>query len=222
MNAVELQGALRDGWFVLEGKIDNDNLYYEISNNTLSRIPLSIEKFQDFPTPTNGIYGKKLILDRDEKYGGSFYTDVWENVLTRLQNNHIYSIAMAKGEINETVQETWKGTNKGKISKVTISVKKPENYKLLYILPRKVNGIIMGAEYTTKEARGAIPFCFPNFTMSKYIKNRYTYVNPYWHKVRDSVLSTDVDYMLSFNNLDAVDEYIYLSVELTLAYEILL
>ena len=134
-----LQATIRDHELVLTGRIEDDNLYIGQSpSGTTQRVPISEGKVLDLPTNKNGVRSNKFILNNG---GESFYNDIWLPLLEYMNETHDYRIASAGPQdtqsLNAVVGKKDGREDDGKLKTVKLVIEKPENWKLLYVIPNR-------------------------------------------------------------------------------------
>lgn len=222
---VILKAVMRDHCLVLEGRIDDDNLYYVDSSG--AHIPLSPSRVTDLPTSKNGVYADKFFAEHATK---SFFSEIWTPLMNHVNANHIYRQAVG-GPVDISGLNRVKGSKDGAEEKNTAKtckaiIKKPENWKLLYCYPKEPNGVLTGLNYTIQAHKTFMPCAALSFEMSKRIyedaDGNKTGIDNILSSVDDSPDQTVFDYTLIYNKVDVEDEYVYFQVSLNVAYEVIL
>ncbi len=219
---LQIKAVMRDHCLVLEGRIDDENIHYV--DSTGAHVPISPARVLDLPSSKNGVYSEKFIMDYN---GVSFYSAIWQKILDHVNDNHIYRLAKG-GPTDISGLNQVKGSKDGAEAKSTgksckLIIKKPENWKLLYIKPVLNNGIFTGVEYTARALRGLLPAACLSFEMSKRIyENNTTGIDTILESTEDGVEETILEYRMIYNNLDFEDEYVFFQVSAQVAYEVIL
>lgn len=215
---VTLFASIRDHCLVLEGRIDDDNLYVSGTDH----VPLSPSKVIDLPTNKNGLYADKFFAD----YGsGSFITDIWEPLRDGMAENHIYRIAQGGpvdvSGLNRVLASKDGNEDKATIKTMRIKITKSERWKLLYCRPKDFTSFT-GLDYTTKRHSSFFPAITISWEMSKFLYDKKSGIDKILTNVNDNVDYSEFEYELIYSKVDVQDEMVFLQVQLNVAYEELL
>lgn len=218
-----LKAAIRDHCLVLEGRIDDENIYYDNSGSDGKHVCISPSKILDFPTSKNGIYADKFILDNG---GKSFYDDIWKKLMDHMKANPIYRIAEG-GPVEMSGLNRVLGAKDGAEDKRTaktarVVIKKPPEWKLLHGVMQIENGALTGFNYSTVRAPNSIPACCISFELAKWMFDESAGITAVFQDVNDTIEEVAIDYKMLYNGIDVEDEMVYFNASLFAYFEVLL
>lgn len=220
---IKIQAALRDHEFILEGMIDDENIYYNNGQHTY----LSSSKVVDLPSESNGVYGDKFLLDYAS---ASFYDDVWLKLAGYANETHLYR--KAKGAVEISGIETIKGGAGGAESAARmkdgqIVIKKPPEWKLLWAQATPLLMAPQSIVYSTKKSPLSFPAIVLSFKAGKKAEIESDALNKsgitkVLRVVEETPEQLTIDFSVSFKNIDKEDEYVYFYCEVMADFEKLL
>lgn len=220
---IKIQAALRDHEFILEGMIDDENIYYNNGQHTY----LSSSKVVDLPSESNGVYGDKFLLDYAS---ASFYDDVWLKLAGYAKETHLYR--KAKGAVEISDIETIKGGAGGaegaaRMKDGQIVIKKPPEWKLLWAQSDNLNGAPQSIVYDTKRSPLSFPALTLSFRAGKKVELEAGTANAKGitrieRVVEETPEQLTIDFSVSFRDIDKEDEYVYFYCEVLADFEKLL
>lgn len=220
---IKIQAALRDHEFILEGMIDDENIYYNNGQHTY----LSSSKVVDLPSESNGVYGDKFLLDYAS---ASFYDDVWLKLAGYAKETHLYR--KAKGSVEISDIETIKGGAGGaegaaRMKEGQIIIKKPPDWKLLWARSDNLIGAPQSIVYDTKRSPLSFPALTLSFRAGKKVELEEGTANAKGitrieRVVEETPEQLTIDFSVSFRDIDKEDEYVYFYCEVLADFEKLL
>ena len=218
INTDVIEASLRDAHYLLEGKIDTDN----VAHSGGYYLPISLGKIKDLPQGVNYIRGKKVVTNEGSTGEISFEQSIFTPLIEMYNANKIIAITEQTTEITAKPNENeiQSGTDDIRQVRRTLSIKKPAHYQLIYF--GGISGeFIFRSDTIIKNTD--VPAVRADVRVSKkQDEGNVAYSVKLTTAVIDLPEETIVDMSLFYQDIDEAgkSEYVYFNARVTAYYEV--